>query len=327
MSILILDKLAKTFPASRGLWGGNGQNAGIQALRGIDLAVKRGEILGLAGESGSGKSTLGRLAVGLIKPTSGRILFQLAEDGSGPADLAGLNPQGLALFRRKVQIAFQDPFSALNPRMTAGAIVREPLDIHKVGPRHERRWKIRQLLDEVGLDEEHLKRYPHQFSGGQRQRLNLARALALDPDLLIADEPVSALDVSIQAQIINLLLDLKDQRDLTMILISHDLPLIRLAADRTAVMYAGKIMEICPRNLIDQGRHHPYVEALWAAAPTVAGRARKPALIGGEPPSPMNPPAGCPFHPRCPEALEICRHQEPPLKSDVEGLTISCHRR
>lgn len=285
---------------------------GTQAVRGVDLEVRSGEILALVGESGSGKSTLGRVMAGLYRPDAGEVIF----DGQ---NLADLDKKGQKNFRRRVQIMFQDPVSSLNPRLTAGATVEEALIIHNIGTPSERRARVLRLMEEAGLPAESLNRYPHQFSGGQRQRLSLARALALNPEILIADEPVSALDVSIQAQIVNLLMDLQKSRGLTLVVISHDLPLMRIMADRLAVMYGGLIMEIVERGLLESKPQHPYVESLWASA----GAGAK--LLEGEPPDPANPPSGCPFHPRCREAQEICRIEKPGLVTRRPGLSCACH--
>ncbi len=310
--MLTLKDVHKSFQPSQGLGrelsaflgrlrGRRAGDGGVRAVRGVDLELRPGEILGLVGESGSGKSTLGRIMAGLYPPDRGEAVF----DGR---DLAGLDKRGWKEFRRRVQIMFQDPVSSLNPRLTAGAIVEEGLVIHRLGGREERRARVRGLMEEVGLAADSLNRYPHQFSGGQRQRLSLARALALNPEILIADEPVSALDVSIQAQIVNLLMDLRKSRGLTLVVISHDLPLMRIMADRLAVMYGGLIMEVADREILESVPHHPYVRSLWASA--AGGGSR---LLAGEPPDPGNPPAGCPFHPRCFEATDLCRRERPPL--------------
>ncbi|MDR1576707.1 MAG: ABC transporter ATP-binding protein [Deltaproteobacteria bacterium] len=319
--MLKAESIHKTFRPTRSLsqelWSffakKNSQD-GVKAIRGLDLDVRPGEILGLVGESGSGKSTLGRLLSGLYQPDQGRVTFE-------GQNLATMNKADKFHFFQKVQFMFQDPSSALNPRLTAQAALAEGLIIHHLGGKSQRREKTYQLLEEVGLGAAMANRYPHQFSGGQRQRLGLARALCLDPEILVADEPTSSLDVSIQAQIINLLLDLKEKRGLTMVFISHDLPLVALLADRVAVMYGGLLMEVFPRQLLGQMRHHPYVQALWSST-----LAKGDYLLVGEPPDPQNPPVGCPFQPRCPEAEDICS-LPPPMKSDLPEHFWSCHIR
>ncbi|MDR1546581.1 MAG: ATP-binding cassette domain-containing protein [Deltaproteobacteria bacterium] len=290
----------------------------VRAVRGVSLEVKPGEILGLVGESGSGKSTLGRLMCGLLPADRGRCLFE-------GRDLAAFDRSERRRFARRVQFMFQDPASSLDPRLSARAALSEGLVIHKLGGRADRRARVDQLLLETGLDPELAERHPHQFSGGQRQRLCLARALSLDPDLLIADEPASALDVSIQAQIINLLLDLKAKRGLTMVLISHDLALVCLMADRAAVMYGGLLMEVFPRGLLGQRDHHPYVKALWASVGSSSEAGE--LILEGEPPDPQNPPPGCPFQPRCPEAEPECGLAVPPLVETETGRWCACRRR
>ena len=301
----------------RRLGGKDSEPSGIRAVRGVSLEVRPGEILGLVGESGSGKSTLGRILAGLYQPDEGRVLF----DG---LDLSAMDKRGRKKFRRRVQIMFQDPVSSLNPRFTAGDIAQEGLIIHGLGTAAERRARVETLFEEVGLPADSWSRYGHEFSGGQRQRLSLARALSLNPEILIADEPVSALDVSIQAQIINLLMDLRRSRGLTMVLVSHDLPLVRVMADRLAVMYGGLLMEVVDKKLLSAIRHHPYVLSLWSSAEGLSGHE---AALEGEPPDPQNPPSGCPFHPRCREAGDVCRQKLPPLAERSPGFACACHFR
>jgi len=327
--MLTIENLHKTFHPDLGLgreisaWlkrlsGGIHDSGGVQAVRGVSLETRPGEILGLVGESGSGKSTLGRLLAGLYKPDQGRVLF----DGR---DLGAMKRKERKSFRKRVQIMFQDPVSSMNPRLTAGSMIEEGLVIHRLGNSTERRHKVDRLLEEVGLPPDTRSRYSHEFSGGQRQRLSLARALALGPEILIADEPVSALDVSIQAQIINLLMDLRQRRGLTLILVSHDLPLVRIMADRLAVMYGGLLMEVVDKDRLWQVPHHPYVLSLMASADRAGLEGGR--LLEGEPPDPQNPPPGCPFQPRCPEAVVLCRNENPPLINHSPGFSCACHRR
>ena len=274
------------------------------------------------GESGCGKSTLGRLVLALLPPTGGRIVF-------AGEDLAGVSRQRLKDLRREIQIIFQDPYSSLNPRMTVRPDPRRAFHHPRPGDPPERRAWVAELLREVGLTEEVLDRYPHEFSGGQRQRLGIARALALKPQLIVADEPVSALDVSIQAQILNLLAELQQRHGLTYLFISHDLSVISQISNRVAVMYVGRLMEMAPRAVLAAGRLHPYTEALLAAVPRpTAERTFHPPALKGEPPSPVNVPSGCPFHPRCPEAqLPLCQDTVPPLRETAPDHWVACHFR
>jgi oligopeptide/dipeptide ABC transporter ATP-binding protein len=303
----------------RNLFRRRDDGGGVKAVRGVDLAVRRGEILGLVGESGSGKSTMGRILSALYLPDRGTVLYE-------GKDMRGFGRPERSAFCRRVQFMFQDPASSLNPRLTAFRTLSEGLAIHGMGTRASRKERVAGLMEEVGLDPSFLTRYPHQFSGGQRQRLCLARALSLDPELLIADEPSSALDVSVQAQIVNLLLSAKTGRGLTLVIISHDLALVSLIAGRIAIMYGGLLMEVIPRALLGRVDHHPYVRALWASA-EYSRDSDKSLILEGEPPDPQNPPDGCPFHPRCPEAREECHVQAPPLKEGPPGRLSACHFR
>ncbi len=295
----------------------------MRAVDGISLAVRRGETLGVVGESGCGKSTLGRLLVRLLAPTSGTIVF----DGT---DISTLSRNDLRPFRREMQMVFQDPYASLNPRKRVGQIVGDPLRIHRRGSAADRRRSVLELLEVVGLSPAHINRYPHEFSGGQRQRIGVARALALNPSLIVADEPVSALDVSIQAQVVNLLDDLQDDFGLTYVFIAHDLGVIRHVSDRIAVMYLGVVVEKAPADVLYERPIHPYTEALLSAIPVIeteesTGPTRTRIVLEGEVPSPINPPSGCRFHPRCRYATEICHTMEPPLADYGNGRFAACH--
>ncbi|MDO5611899.1 MAG: dipeptide ABC transporter ATP-binding protein [Paracoccus sp. (in: a-proteobacteria)] len=289
----------------------------IHAVNGVDLDIRRGETFAIVGESGCGKSTLARLLLRLIDPSDGQITYE-------GRDLTGLSASDMRALRSELQFIFQDPFSSLNPRMTVETIVGEPLMVHSGLSRRERRARVRALLEKVGLRPEHADRYPHEFSGGQRQRICVARALASGPKLLIGDEPVSALDVSVQAQIVNLLEDLKDDFGLTLIVIAHDLAVIRHMADRVAVMYLGEVVELADTESLYSTPRHPYTRALLSAIPVpVPGARQATAHLGGDIPSPANPPAGCKFHTRCLHATEICANTHPALTG--EGHQTACH--
>lgn len=309
--------LRKTFPAREGLWGRRGP--GVQAVNGVDLDIRPGEIVGLVGESGSGKSTLGRMLIRLIEPDAGTIHF-------AGKDLLSVHGAELRRLRRQFQIIFQDPYGSLNPRMRVGVAVGEPLQIHGiVADRAQRRERVEALLEQVGLERSVWSRYPHEFSGGQRQRIGIARAIACSPRFIVADEPVSALDPPVQAQIINLLVELRDRLGLAFLFIAHDLRLVEHICDRVAVMYLGRIVEQASVEALYREPLHPYTRALLESTPATRPGRPTPPAVHGEPPSPTQPPAGCTFHPRCPIAEERCRAEEPGLKPVLEGHTVACH--
>ncbi len=293
----------------------------VLAVQDVSLNVLAGEVFGLVGESGCGKSTLGRILLRLEDPTAGQVFFN-------GEDIAAFDRRRLKQFRRQAQIIYQDPYSSLNPRRQIGDLIGEPLDIHLIGTAAERRERVAWLLKVVGLLPEHGRRYPHEFSGGQRQRIVIARALALNPCLLLADEPVSALDVSIQAQVVNLLKELQSRFNLTYIFISHDLSLVEYISDRVAVMYLGRLVELASRPELYASPLHPYTQALLSAAPVPDPRASKHRiLLAGDVPSAVNPPPGCAFHPRCRESREICRCESPDFREISPGRFIACHHR
>jgi oligopeptide/dipeptide ABC transporter ATP-binding protein len=319
--ILEVRNLVKHFPIGGGLFGG--EAAVIKAVDGVSFSIRRGETLGLVGESGCGKTTTGRCILQLEKPTSGEIIFE-------GRDLATLSAGELRKVRRRLQVIFQDPYSSLNPRMTVGQIIAEPLAVHDIVPdRAARAARVRELLGHAGLLPAMAHRYPHELSGGQRQRVGIARALAMEPALIVCDEPVSALDVSIQAQIINLLEELQAEFGLTYLFVAHDLSVVRHISDRVAVMYLGKIAEITDRKTLYESPLHPYTRALLSAVPipdpaVEAGRER--IVLGGEVPSPLNPPSGCVFHPRCPIAIDDCRREVPLLREIRDDHRVACIR-
>ncbi|MEU2434528.1 dipeptide ABC transporter ATP-binding protein [Streptomyces sp. NPDC007861] len=318
--LLKVSGLVKHFPIKKGLL--QRQVGAVKAVDGIDFDVLPGETLGVVGESGCGKSTMGRVITRLLEPTGGTVEFQ-------GADISHLGVGRMRPFRRDIQMIFQDPYGSLNPRHTVGSIVSAPFRLQGVEPEGGIKKEVQRLLGLVGLNPEHYNRYPHEFSGGQRQRIGIARALALKPKLVVADEPVSALDVSIQAQVVNLLDDLQEELGLTYVIIAHDLSVIRHVSDRIAVMYLGKIVELADRKSLYESPMHPYTKALLSAVPVPDPRRRgaksERILLKGDVPSPISPPSGCRFHTRCWKATELCRTQEPPLAALKTGHQVACH--
>jgi oligopeptide transport system ATP-binding protein len=309
--------LTKHFPITRGVLVSR-QVGAVRAVDGVDFAIARGRTLGLVGESGCGKSTTGRMLIRLIEPTRGTIRFE-------GVPIESLAAEDLKAVRREMQIIFQDPYGALNPRMTVQDIIGEPLVVHRSGTRADQARRVRELLELVGLASYHAARYPHEFSGGQRQRIGIARALALHPKFIVCDEPVSALDVSIQAQIINLMQDLQAELELTYLFISHDLGVVKHIADRVAVMYLGQIVEIAEKQRLYAAPRHPYTQALMASIPVPRpGRRRARQVVRGDVPSPSDPPSGCRFHTRCPYVMDVCRRIEPRLLG-APGHAAACH--
>ena len=321
-ALLEVTDLQKHFPIRGGVL--RRQVGAVKAVDGVSMTVHKGETLAIVGESGCGKSTTGRAIMRLEQPTGGQVIFHHAE--AGPIDVTAANHADMARVRPKMQIIFQDPFASLDSRMTVGRCIAEPLVINKVVRGRALKDRVAELLTEVGLRPEHASRYPHAFSGGQRQRIGIARAIAMNPDLIICDEPVSALDVSVQAQVLNLLEDLQHRLDLTYVFISHDLSVVDHISDRVAVMYVGKVVEIGDREKIFARPRHPYTEALLSALPQPDPRNRRGHTpLGGDVPSPANPPSGCYFHTRCPYAQERCAVEEPPLRIIDGDQQAACH--
>ena len=319
-ALLQVRSLVKHFPITRGVVFQRNIGA-VKAVDDVSFDIIKGETLGIVGETGCGKSTTARLLVRLLDPTSGEILYQ-------GENIAAHQRSALKALHREIQMIFQDPYSSLNPRKTVGSIIADPFVIHGLHTeKGERKRRVQELMDRVGLNPEHYNRYPHEFSGGQRQRIGVARAIALEPKLLIADEPVSALDVSIQAQVLNLLRDLQRDMGLTLVFIAHDLSVVRHMCDRVAVMYLGKIVEIGPGDALYAFPRHPYTGALLSAVPVPDPDAahRKRELLTGDVPSPANPPSACRFHTRCPKAQQICSEDEPPLEDKGTGTRTACH--
>jgi oligopeptide transport system ATP-binding protein len=316
-TLLQVRDLKKHFPITGGVLG---KKVGdVKAVDGLSFEVRKGETLGLVGESGCGKSTTGRLLLRLLEPSEGSVLFENQE-------ITSLSKEELRKLRREMQMVFQDPYASLNPRHTVEKILEEPLIVHGIGNKAERKKRVREILEVVGLSSYHAKRYPHQFSGGQRQRIGIARALMTKPKLIIADEPVSALDVSIQSQVLNLMEDLQNEFDLTYIFIAHDLGVVRHISDRVGVMYLGRIVELSTSEQIYQKPMHPYTEALLSAVPVPDPEERKETrLLEGDIPSPSNPPKGCAFHTRCHACMEVCKQERPELKEVEEGHFVACH--
>jgi oligopeptide/dipeptide ABC transporter ATP-binding protein len=317
--LLVVRNLEMRFPVEKSAF--RRQAAYVHAVDGVSFELAKGETLGLVGESGCGKSTLARCVVRLLRPTAGEIEY-------AGRRIERLTARQMRPLRRELQIVFQDPYASLNPKKRVGAIVGAPLTVHENMSRHERKERVQELLETVGLSGEHYNRYPHEFSGGQRQRIGIARALALNPSLVVADEPVSALDVSIQAQVLNLLAELQESFGLTYLFIAHDLSVVRHVSDRIAVMYLGRLVELAPAERLYEQPVHPYTAALLSAVPIPevgARSARERIALAGDVPSPIDPPAGCRFHPRCRFATDVCRTEEPPLRPYGDGRLAACH--
>ena len=319
--LLKVEHLSKEFPANSGVFASHFSKRVVSAVNDVSFEIMPGETFGLVGESGCGKSTTGRTIMHLNRPTGGKVFFE-------GRDVSAMNKKELKAMRREMQFIFQDPYASLNPRMTIGEIVSEPMTIHGIGTKAERMERVRELLDVVGLNPEHINRYPHEFSGGQRQRVGIARAFILRPKLIICDEPVSALDVSIQAQVLNLLKKLQDKYGTAYLFIAHDLSVVQHISDRVAVMYLGKMVELSDWKSLYAQPHHPYTQSLLSAVPVPdpdIQKTRKRIILAGDPPSPLDPPAGCRFHTRCPIAQEICGREQPVFNEVEPGHFCACH--
>jgi len=319
-ALVRVENLVKHFPITQGIVVQR-QVGAVKAVDGLSFNIKQGETLGLVGESGCGKSTTGRAILQLHEPTSGHVYYK-------DEDLTKASASTMRKLRRDIQIIFQDPYASLNPRMTIGDIIGEPLEVHNVGTVKERRERVQELLHLVGLNPFFIKRYPHEFSGGQRQRIGVARALALNPEFIVCDEPISALDVSVQAQVVNLLEELQEKFNLTYLFIAHDLSMVRHISDRIAVMYLGKLVELAERAELFNNKMHPYTIALLSAVPIpdpIKERQRKRIILLGDVPSPANPPSGCRFHTRCPIAEDLCKQEDPPFEEKIPGHWVACH--
>ncbi len=316
-NILEVKNLKKYFDITGGVL--SKKVGSVKAVDDVSFSVKEGEVLGIVGESGCGKSTTGRSILRLIEPTEGKVYFN-------GTDITSLKAEEMRKLRKDMQIVFQDPYASLNPRHTVEKIIEEPMIVHGMGNKKERRERVRYLLETVGLSSYHASRYPHQFSGGQRQRIGIARALAVNPKIIIADEPVSALDVSIQSQILNLMQDLQKEFNLTYIFIAHDLSVVKHISDRVGVMYLGRLVELAPKDELYENPKHPYTEALLSAVPIVDPDYKKERiLLEGDLPSPSNPPSGCAFHTRCPSCMEICKKERPAFQELTDGHFVACH--
>lgn len=315
--LLEVRNLKKYYPVKSGVFSTVKQY--VKAVDDISFHMRKGETFGLVGESGCGKSTTGRSILRLIEPTDGQIHFEGKE-------ITSLSPEKMRQIRRDMQIVFQDPYASLNPRHTVERILSEPLIVHGIGSRKERKKRVEEMLEVVGLSSYHARRYPHEFSGGQRQRIGIARALMLNPKLIIADEPVSALDVSIQSQVLNLMQDLQEQFHLTYLFIAHDLSVVKHISDRIGVMYLGRMIEMADRDDLFAHPLHPYTQALLSAVPVAdPDHKREQIILSGDVPSPSNPPSGCAFHTRCPHVMDICKQKTPTLKEEKPGQSVACH--